>query len=314
MTHEREIERVLDTWLSDGPTEVPDRIFDVVIDRIERQPQRPAWRLLRRDVPVASYLKPLAAIAAVVILAVVGYNLLPIGRGSIGGPQDSPSPSATTTPTVVPSSPAAPVSLSRQDWDELEGGSYVHDASIPAVTVEVPDGWWLTVEVPWGFGMRTEAYTVDEGFRVWYDMRATREDPDCPEAADPAIGHRAADLITEFTTRPGIVATAPQPISIGGLDGQWTDLSLDPDWTGTCPFDPTVRGVTLFTDENPTSDDGTPFWGISETERMRIIALEATQGRNVMIVLSATDDPGRFDAMLAEAMPVVESFEFDVAP
>ena len=180
--------------------------------------------------------------------------------------------------------------------------------------MDVPAGWWLTAEVPWGFGIRPEAYTVDEGFRVWYDMRATVNDPDCPEARGP--GHRTRGRpisIAEFTTRPGVVATAPQPISIGGLDGQWTDLSLDADWTGTCPFDPTLPGVTLFTDEDPASGEGTPFWGISGTERLRIIALDDTKGSNVMIVLSATD-ADRFDAMVPEVMSVIETFEFATAP
>ena len=45
MTHERDIERILDHWFADGPDEAPDRVLDVVVDRIERQSQRPAWRL-----------------------------------------------------------------------------------------------------------------------------------------------------------------------------------------------------------------------------------------------------------------------------
>ena len=239
MTHEREIERVLDLWFADGPTEAPDRVFDVVIDRIERQSQRPAWRLSRRVVPVSAYLKPVAAIAAVVILAIVGFNFLPLDRGGVGGPPPTASPSPSPSPSAAP---PAPASLAKELWDELDPGTYIHDQSDPAVTLDVPPGWWLTAEVPWGFGIRPAAYTVDEGFRVWYDMRATLDDPDCPEAADPSIGREAADLIAEFTTRPGVVATTPQPISIGGLDGSWTDLSLDADWTGTCPFAPTLPG------------------------------------------------------------------------
>ena len=45
MTSERDIERILDLWFADGPTQAPDRVLDVVADRIGRQPQRPAWRL-----------------------------------------------------------------------------------------------------------------------------------------------------------------------------------------------------------------------------------------------------------------------------
>lgn len=310
MTHEREIERVLDLWFADGPTEAPDRVFDVVIDRIERQSQRPAWRLSRRVVPVSAYLKPVAAIAAVVILAVVGFNLLPLDRSGVGGPAPTASPSPSPSPSTDASAPA---SLTDELWDQLDPGTYIHDRSDPAVTLDVPPKWWLTAVVPWGFGIRPEAYTVDEGFRVWYDMRATLDDPDCPEAADPTIGHDAADLIAEFTARPGIVATAPQPISIGGLDGQWTDLTLDPAWTGTCPFAPTVPAVTLFTDADPASGEGTPFWGITGTERLRLIALDDTKGSNVMIVISGTDRD-QFDALLPEAMPVIQTFEFATTP
>ena len=45
MNQRRDIERLLDHWFADGPTQAPDRVLDVVADRIERQPQRPAWRL-----------------------------------------------------------------------------------------------------------------------------------------------------------------------------------------------------------------------------------------------------------------------------
>ena len=48
MTADRDIERLLDPWFSDGPTEAPDRVIDRIADRIERQPQRHAWRLQRR--------------------------------------------------------------------------------------------------------------------------------------------------------------------------------------------------------------------------------------------------------------------------
>ena len=37
MTQQRDIERLLDQWFSDGPTEAPDRVIDIVADRIERQ-------------------------------------------------------------------------------------------------------------------------------------------------------------------------------------------------------------------------------------------------------------------------------------
>ena len=45
MNQHRDTERLLDHWMRDGPTVAPDRVLDIVVDRIERQAQRPAWRL-----------------------------------------------------------------------------------------------------------------------------------------------------------------------------------------------------------------------------------------------------------------------------
>ena len=57
MTHQRDIERLLDQWFTDGPGQAPDRVVDIVSDRIERQPQRPAWRLDWRPFPVNADIK-----------------------------------------------------------------------------------------------------------------------------------------------------------------------------------------------------------------------------------------------------------------
>lgn len=309
MTHEREIEHVLDLWFADGPTEVPDRVFDVVADRIERQSQRPAWRLHWREPHVNTYLKPLVALAAVIVVAVVGYNLLPANQPGVGGPSVTPSASASATPVPSPS----PVSLTSEPWDQLDPGTYVHDAAKPALTLTVPAGWWLSTEIPNTFGIRPEAYTSDEGIRTWYDMRVAVNDAACTEAPDPTIGHTADDLIAAFTSRPGIVATDPQPISIGGLEGQWIDLHLSPDWTATCPFDPSLGpSVTLFTDADPANGDNTPFWGVSNTEQLRIIALDDRAGSSVLIIVNAVE--ATYDTLLAESMSVIDTFEFDLAP
>ena len=66
MTHERDIERLLDHWFADGPTEAPDRVVDVVADRIGRQTQRPAWRLDWRQSDMTTPFKLATAVAAVI--------------------------------------------------------------------------------------------------------------------------------------------------------------------------------------------------------------------------------------------------------
>ena len=92
MKRSSDIDRVLEIWMVDGPAAIPDRVVDVVAARIGLQRQRRPWPLLGRT-NVTTPIKLIAALAAALVVAVVGYNLLPGIKGS-GGP--SPSPTAAT--------------------------------------------------------------------------------------------------------------------------------------------------------------------------------------------------------------------------
>ena len=78
--------------MADGPTAIPDRVVDVVAARIGVQRQRRAWPFPRRT-NVTTQIKLIAALAAVLVVAVVGYSLLP-GTTGPGGPTTAPTPSA----------------------------------------------------------------------------------------------------------------------------------------------------------------------------------------------------------------------------
>ena len=51
MTPDHDIERVLDRWFTEGPTQMPDRFLDDTLDRIDRAP-RPRLAGLRTRLPV----------------------------------------------------------------------------------------------------------------------------------------------------------------------------------------------------------------------------------------------------------------------
>ena len=85
MSTDRDVTRIVRSWLEEGATALPDRILDAVLDQAPRDPQRRAWWPARRFREMNNYAKVAIAVAAVAVVAVVGINLLPRSAG-VGGP------------------------------------------------------------------------------------------------------------------------------------------------------------------------------------------------------------------------------------
>src|SRR5687767_6610087 len=99
MKQRSDIDRVLEIWMADGPTAIPDRVVDVVAARIGVQHQRRAWPFQRRT-NVTTQIKLLAGLAAALVIAVVGYGLLPATTGP-GTPSVAPTASAQPSAAVT---------------------------------------------------------------------------------------------------------------------------------------------------------------------------------------------------------------------
>jgi hypothetical protein len=112
MTRDRDIERVLDRWFAEGPTQMPDHLFETVVDRIDRVPQRRLARIQTRLLAMNSNLR-LAAAAAAIIVVVAGVGAFSLSqRTSVGV---GPSPTPTVTPIPSPTLSLLPTAL-RQRW------------------------------------------------------------------------------------------------------------------------------------------------------------------------------------------------------
>jgi hypothetical protein len=92
MTRDQDIERVLDRWLTEGPTQMPSRFLDDTLDRIDRAPQHRLARL-RTRLPVMNVPVRFAAIAAAIVIAVGAGVVVP----------RLPSVGTAVTPLVDPS-------------------------------------------------------------------------------------------------------------------------------------------------------------------------------------------------------------------
>jgi hypothetical protein len=107
MTHERDIERLLDHWFTDGPAQAPDRVLDAVVDRIGHQRQRPTWRLDWR-LPAMTPIIKFGAAAAAVGIVIIGFGLLRGPSTNVGGPTASPTPSTSLAPPSASAAAAVP--------------------------------------------------------------------------------------------------------------------------------------------------------------------------------------------------------------
>jgi hypothetical protein len=111
MTRERDIEHVVEQWFAEGPTQMPDRLFNAVIDRIDRVPQRRLARLQTRLLAMNFNIRLAAAAAVIVAVAGVGAFMLtrPSGVGVV------PSPTPALSPLPSPTLAALPAAL-RYKW------------------------------------------------------------------------------------------------------------------------------------------------------------------------------------------------------
>jgi hypothetical protein len=293
MTHDRDVERLLGQWLGEGPTEVPDRVIDVVTDRIGRQPQRPAWRFHWRPSAMTPKRGAAAALAAVVIVAVGAMYFLRASTGTgIGGQNPTVSPSAVTSPSAASPSPSAsPNAISSVTFK-------------PTLNLVAPAGWTASD------GDRTfilDAPAEPSGARLSVGVMSgpfvTFNDRDCEDHAPAGVGTSSAKVIATLRGDPRLVATSAQPVTVGDRTGQMLDIQVAPGWTGTCGWSGGKPAVLIL-----SATDTGPAFGIGGTERARHMFLDV--GGSVVAINFSTPDGTGFDALVGQVTPIAESMRF----
>ncbi len=227
MNHQSDIDRVLSTWMADGPNAISDRVVDVVAVRIGVQRQRRPWPFPWRT--NVTPIRLLAALAAALIVAVVGYSLLP--RLPDAGGQASPA--STSTPTPEPS-------VTVRDLPEggLAAGRYrfqpLTDHPTLSVFAEIPAGWngvppWA-VSGPVGTeGPNGIAIAIIRADGLFSDPcqwdrngSGTFDQP-----GDIVVGPAAIDLANALAANPAYPArSAPSPVALDGYQGYLVEILL----------------------------------------------------------------------------------------
>jgi hypothetical protein len=183
----------------------------------------------------------------------------------------------------------------------------------------LPDGWANSDDWPGEYFLvpSDEYAKADGSLDTWHGIyvaarpEAMLQDAQCTNGPMPGVG-RTLDALTAWVAgHPGLDATAPQDLTIGGHPAKMVDFAVAADWAQDCPDAPHIPTVDLFREAR----QGEPQWnwGIRVGERMRIILVDVGlpgDPRVVLVSVDDTSDPSRFGELVSKAMPIIETFQF----
>lgn len=250
MSTDRDTTRVVRSWLEEGVAALPDRVLDAVLDQVPATPQRRSFWQARRFAHVNKFAPAAIAAAAVVVVAVVGYNLLPRD----GGTGEPASPVPTTGQTAAPSAPASPgtsaapgpQTVTLRPFDGPEGFGMCPKTEVAVDCVEDPrdNSMTFTLELPAGWA-EVQAWVEPEdspmGSELGAGLLITRGSwlysepcrPDETVNPDIEVGPTVDDFVEALDAHPKLDVSVPMLKEVGGYPGTSMRLTV-PDDISTC--------------------------------------------------------------------------------
>lgn len=298
MSTDRDTTRIVRSWLDEGVTALPDRVLDAVLDQVpathQRRPAWPAWRSNR----MSRMTRFLIAAAAVLVVAVVGYNLLPARPSSIGG---EPTPG----PTASPTNPPSPTPIAPLPSGSMAAGTYLVAGPVTLVpySLTVPAGWsggdGATRGDPGTTGVLLTTWVITD---IYSD--ACHWQGKLVPIADGAA------LVAAFEAQLGPIHSSPVNTTIGGLPATKITFTLSAKFsTSTCDGGAAADHLLrLWPDPGPNENGG---WFIKPGQTMNVFVVEA---KSQVMVLFTDQNEASSAADVATLGQVLDSVEFHPAP
>jgi hypothetical protein len=240
MNARRNPEVLIDAFLAEGVSDLPDRVFDAVRSDIHRTRQRVVigpWREPHMLTPIR------LSIAAAIVLIGGGIAWSQLGALPAGpGDQTTPSPTAAPSPTGAASRTAVPSpgpQLIGGATHLLDPGRYRIDyATVPGATGPGPTIDFTITAAGWtNFANFAADRNYDDGasvgpsFVVW-NITNVSKDPctdHTPRVPPPGDGIDA--LLEALGEQVGIEAGPLTPVTIDGYAGKYVELTITADIT-----------------------------------------------------------------------------------
>lgn len=192
-----------------------------------------------------------------------------------------------------------------------------------ALSFTVPNGWANSADWPSTFRLTpTPDYALEtkdgpangvyHEVMVFTQPAAAVQDGSCKNKPEPGVSRTVDGLVAWLEKLPSIATTAATPITIDGHAGRMLDVTIDPGWKTTCLGE--TKPLAQYLIPAGVRADG---YGVAifPGERQRLILLDLGKSDVLGILIddrkdSAASDVSRFDALVAAAMPVIQSFTF----
>jgi len=308
MHTERDVTRIVRSWLRADEHVSADRVLDDVLAVLDANTQRRSWWPARRITDMNTFARLAIAAAAVVVVAVVGVNLLP-SPGVVGGPTTSASPSPSSSPRpssspyTVAAYPLGPIPIGR------------HSVTVDGVPLsfDMPARFWESREVY--MSKSTEGSQTAEAVIFWATFPGgwinssthTGAYIPCIDVLGSPVGRSVAELAVAVSTVHGTdVVSGPSDVTVGGRAAKHVGLFL----TYSILDGDSGCGEGFFYSWDADKDPyGGAFWNDmipGDTIRVWIVDVDGT-----LLFIEAATHWNAGSAVAQEIQQIVDSIQFE---
>jgi hypothetical protein len=300
MHSETDVARIVRSWLRTDEHESADRVLDDVLALLDATPQRRRLWPARRFADMNSFAKLAIAIAAVVVVAVVGFNLLPRGP-SVGGQVVAPMPSPSPSPTQA-SSPSPTRAAAFPAPGPLAIGTHMAVLEGVPLSFELRSSGWRSETGMIGKG----EFEQPDGAGINFSSSAPENvyaDPCAHTPMNPPAAATREGLAAAVSNMPGIdVVAEPTAVTIDGSPGQYVAFKIRED------IDCDPHDFYLWYDESTGGASGGWRWAsaLGALHRVWIVDVDGT-----LVWIDTETYKGAGPELDQEIQQIIDSIRFE---
>jgi len=285
MSTQSDFDQLLDSWLTDGPSELPDQAVSRIVQSIDDNERRLSW-LPRRET-MNRLVVAAGSVAAIVLVAVIGFGIVSGGGTSSPGAAPSPTPTPSASPLIQ---------------GDVEPGRYFLETNGYRYTFTVPETGWTFDPAAAGLVQGKDdtelaIFWPREDFSELYrracEWTGTGFDP----------GPSVDDLANALASLEDFEASAPSDVTVSGYKGKRVALTVPSD----ADVDPAADPHSASCDGGKYSlSSGRWYQAPGQADNMFILDLD---GHRETVVVSTT--PGTPNDVVDQLRAMVASLEIE---